>query len=123
MLNVHCYFIKIFGCQAVEQNMKLDYSLLATCLLERVPNPNFYLSFGSTPKLEENERFAMFSHIEAIEDKATKVVQCGFSFYIVGHIAVEMFYVPGLGQRPSAQGAWCATDRPSKFVAYRKYYL
>jgi hypothetical protein len=103
--------------------MKLDYSLLSNCLLERAPNPNFYLSFGSTPALQDKERFAMFSHIEAIQDSNTKVVQCGFSFYIVGHVAVEMVYSPGMKGPPSVVGAWCATDRPSKFIPYRKYYL
>lgn len=123
MLNVHCYFIKLFGCQAKELGANLDYFDLSYSLLNCVPNSNFYLSFGSTPGLEKNERFALVTPMQVLENKNTNAVQAAFSFYIVGHVAVEMVYTPLLGKRPTVKGAWCATDRLGRYIPYREKYL
>jgi hypothetical protein len=48
MLNVHLYFVKLFGCYIIEVGAPIDAQTFANAILEERFHPSVYLKFGCT---------------------------------------------------------------------------
>ena len=46
MLNVHLYFVKVFGCHIAGNNIPLDISGFANAIMNQTAHPGVYLKFG-----------------------------------------------------------------------------
>jgi hypothetical protein len=49
MLNVHLYFVKLFGCHVIDEDIKIDVTALANSILTETAHPHVYLRFGCDP--------------------------------------------------------------------------
>ena len=92
MRYVHLYFVKLFGCLVVEEEIPIDIASFSKALLEGTPHPNLHLVFGHHPK-----ELSMVgrSHVDAglLEDGRVAFATCT---YHVGDLAVDVIYaLPG----------------------------
>lgn len=89
MLNVHLYFVKLFGCFIVEHDVPIEITPFANAIKTRLPHMDVYLAFG--PRLGSvKNKFAGVTPIDAV-NKDGRVVFASW-FYIVGDIAVDVIY-------------------------------
>ncbi len=109
-VNVHLYFLKFFGCKAVDLGLGIDLSILGNCILENRPNPNFFIGLGTTSKLEIAERSAIEVPITVCENAATGAVRIAFTNYNVGHVSVDLVYTPMIPNGPGLLGYWNASS-------------
>lgn len=89
LLNVHLYFVKLFGCLIVEHDVPIDIAPFAHAIKERTAHKNVFLAFG--PRLGVmSHRFAGITPINAVNKNGVPVFACWF--YIVGAMAVDVIY-------------------------------
>lgn len=89
LLNVHLYFVKLFGCLIEEHNIPIDITPFAYAIKTRTAHKSIYLAFG--PRLGTvKHKFAGVTPIDAV-NKAGVTVFASW-FYIVGDIAVDIIY-------------------------------
>jgi len=103
MLNVHLYFVKVFGCLILEGKIPIDIAPFSEAILQERPHPNVYLAFGPTPA-PRAERMAGGSdvHTAMLKDK------CAFAtwFYEVGNLSVNVMYAIEGEKRDGLLKAW-----------------
>lgn len=103
MLNVHLYFLKLFGCQIVEGVIPIDIEPFARAILNGKPHDDIYLAFGPTPPGGPADMAGGSDvRVAKLGDK------CAFAtwFYEVGHLSVNLMYaIPG-ERREGLVDAW-----------------
>lgn len=119
MLNVHLYFLKLFGCQIVEGNISIEIEPFAQAILDGKAHDHVYLGFGPTPPGGPT-KMAGGSDVDVVMlgDK------CAFAtwFYEVGNLSVNLIYaIPG-EKRQGLVDAWhprfgCKRIKMKSFVA------
>jgi 5-methylcytosine-specific restriction endonuclease McrA len=97
MLNVHLYFVKLFGCHIVEGNIPIDTAKFGTAIIAEKAHPNVYLKFGVSPM-----------PITGMSDIWTTPADCTFAtwFYKVGEIAVNVMFAADGEKRNGLINAW-----------------
>lgn len=101
MLDLHLYWVKIFGCAVAEGGIPVDLVPLADSILLGRANPNIYLSFGW---MHNPVEMAGASNVEV----ALLAGKCAFAtrFHNIGNLAVNLMYaIPG-ERRDGLIGAW-----------------
>lgn len=87
LLNVHLYFVKLFGCRLASESTPIDISSFSTSVKESSAHSKIFISIGWwEPKIKN----AGISNIEAIEANGKTVV--AYWFYVVGRVAVYILY-------------------------------
>jgi len=93
MLDVHLYFLKLFGCQIVEGGIPIEIGPFARAILDGKPHENVYLAFGPTPSGGSvNMAGGSDVHVAMLGHK------CAFAawFYEVGPLSVNLMHaIPG----------------------------
>lgn len=88
-VNVHLYFVKLFGCRIIEDSIPIDTASFSDSLLNHTPNPYVFIHFkkaiGSSFKMSE------VTPIHAVLDDNKNVVVATW-MYAVGDLNVEIFY-------------------------------
>jgi hypothetical protein len=103
MLNVHLYFLKVFGCQILEGNIQIDTAPFADAILKGEPHPNVYLAFGPAPS-------GLPLRISGSSDVDVAMLDglCAFAtwFYHVGNLWVNVMYAIDGERRDGLTHAW-----------------
>jgi hypothetical protein len=89
LLDVHLFFLKIFGCIIAEHNVPIDIAPFANALQNGTPHPNVYLAFDSSVGVTRH-KFAGITPIQAVNKNGVPVFASWF--YIVGNVAVDVIY-------------------------------
>jgi len=97
MLNVHLYFVKLFGCHIMEGNIPIDITTFGASIMREKAHPNVYLKFGVSP-----------TPITGMSDVWTTPTDCTFAtwFYKVGNLAVNVMFAIDGEKRNGLIGAW-----------------
>lgn len=105
LLNVHLYFVKLFGCRLASESTPIDISSFSKSIKESIAHPQIFISIGWwEPKI----RNVGISDIEAIEAKGKTVV--AYWFYVVGKIAVCVTYCENLDKKNLLEHCWHPHD-------------
>lgn len=89
LLNVHLYFVKLFGCLIVEHAVPIDIAPFANAVKTRTAHKNIYLAFG--PRLDVvKHKFAGVTPINAVNKDGVPVFASWF--YNIGDLAVDVIY-------------------------------
>jgi hypothetical protein len=108
MLNVHLYFIKLFGCHIATEKIPIDLAGFSSSIMNNKAHPNVYLGFW---RIEE--RVGM-SNIEAeIADNGDRIFVTWF--YEIDNLAVNVMYASPGEKREGLVNAWhprFGTNRP-----------
>lgn len=102
---VHLYFLKLFGCRAIEAQSGLEMAPLARHLREGTVDPRLFVVLGHTAGLNDKPRYAHVTPL-VIQDDQAGVVRCAFALFTVGRMSLELLYVPKTTFPPPVRGAW-----------------
>ena len=89
MLDVHLFFLKLFGCLIADNAIPLDIRQFADAILNETPHPNVYLSFlaVSHPGIRQ---CAAISPVQT--EKFNEQVGAANWSYFLGPLAVNVTY-------------------------------
>ena len=107
MKRVHLYFVKLFGCYAVEYKVPLPINHFALCILNENPNPNLRLSFVHISQASPKYGI-LVNHINAL-NVGGKTVSASW-FYIVGVVGVLLSYTEPGHPRLNKHNGWHPDD-------------
>jgi hypothetical protein len=94
MLNVHLYFVKLFGCDIAEEQLPFDIQPFAEAVLRNKAHPGIYLRFGIYPLFDEPKAVG---RTDLIMDKIGNRPGIAAWAYYVDRVGVEIMYIaPGL---------------------------
>jgi hypothetical protein len=97
ILNVHLYFVKLFGCMVAEHSVPLDLAPFSAAILQGHAHPNVHLSIWALSDSDAH-KFAGQTPIETVQLHG-QIVFATWLYY-VGTIAVNVIYaVPGERRR------------------------
>lgn len=115
LLEVHLYFVKLFGCRIVEYKIPIDSRPFADALLHRRAHPNVYIAIGPSPIWRKTgTRFAGISEVNAI--RVGGHITHALWQYDVGSITVCVIYAePGHPEPVVMARAW-HPNTASKFI-------
>lgn len=102
MLNMHLYFVKLFGCQLVEGGVPIDIAPFGQALLQETPHPNLYLSFGPS---DMPVKLAGGSDMVVAYFDDGKPAFASW-FYTVGDLSVNVMYAAKGEKRAGLDRAW-----------------
>jgi hypothetical protein len=89
-LNVHLFFVKLFGCRIVEYSVPIDIAPFSESIMESKPNPFVFLIFKKA--FGSKIQTAALSAIH-VENTGNRVNVAGW-VYTVGDLSVEILYSP-----------------------------
>jgi hypothetical protein len=105
MLNVHLYFVKIFGCHIIGSNIAIDISSFANSIMKRKADPNVYLKFGLGPMFGGNPMTGM-SDLWLAGSPPGFPSRFANWFYYVGGIGISVMFAAAGEKRQGLVGAW-----------------
>ena len=102
MLNVHLYFVKIFGCAIQEFGIPLNIEDFSRAILNGTSHPKVHISFGASNGLETGLTNMETANLDG---------QCVFAtwFYLVGRLAVNVMYAEPTEKRQGLICSWHPT--------------
>lgn len=103
MLDVHLFFLKLFGCLIVEHSIDIDITVFQNSLLNKKSHPKVYLSF-STDVCEKSKKLVGSTPIEATLLRG-RVVYATW-FYILDSFDVNIIYAEPTEHRKGLINAW-----------------
>jgi hypothetical protein len=116
LLEVHLYFVKLFGGQLVDASANIDLSTYRQSILQQTANPNFYIAIGaSRPERIVIER----GDLEVWENDGR--VACARNIVVLGNIAVMMCHAEKGHEPKYIETFWHPRHNTSKFKVQRRW--
>lgn len=105
LLDVHLYFVKLFGCRIVEDNVPIDITEFSRCLKEGIAHNNVYIAIGITVKPGEvNQKYAARTQIQSLNQGEKSVFAAWF--YIIDKVGVNVIYSVVSGNEEVLRNTW-----------------
>jgi hypothetical protein len=92
MLHVQLYFVKLFGCKIVQDNVPISIEPFQHSLLQAKPHKNIYLSIGPRPG-DLERKYAGVTPIESLNLNRGSAFATWF--YIIDMILEKAPWAPG----------------------------
>lgn len=107
MLNVHLYFVKLFGCAIKEHHVPIDLSIFSQSVLNKKAHPKVHICIGITKSLETGNTDLQTANLSG---------KCAFAtwFYIIGNIAVNVMYAEPNEKRKGLINSWHPTKQTKR---------
>ncbi|HEY5602728.1 MAG TPA: hypothetical protein VIM41_06435 [Gammaproteobacteria bacterium] len=87
-INFHLYFVKLFGCRIADENMPIDLSHFAKCVLEQHPHSGIYLSFNMRNIHSKSGLYVGISEVHGKEYGG--VCEAATWYYSLGELDVQV---------------------------------
>jgi hypothetical protein len=102
LLDVHLYFVKLFGCHIREAGIPLDVATFATAILKGRAHPKVYLRFC------RRETTGLPTSVGMTDIWTDPGTPCAFAtwFYEIDNLAVNVMYAEPGERREGLVGAW-----------------
>lgn len=105
MVNVHLFFVKLFGCYIMAGDIPVDINGFANAIMNRKAHPNVYLKFGSgSPK--KGMKIAGMSDIHILQRISNGSAALAHWFYDLHHLRVLVMYAEDDLSPEGLLGAW-----------------
>jgi hypothetical protein len=88
MLDVHLFFVKLFGCVIAEHSIPIDLDTFSHSLITRTAHPHIFLGFGILASWTQNKAFT--TPVEALDVAGT--TEFAFWYYMVRKVFVDAVY-------------------------------
>ncbi len=108
MLEVHLFFVKLFGCDIVEYDVPIDIAPFADAIMQQKPHPKLFLAFGPVPD-SKAEKSVSRTQIETVLLSGSGQCVYATQFYVVGPILVNIIYAEPTERRNGLRNAWHPT--------------
>jgi len=112
MLNVHLYFLKLFGCLIKENSIPLDIGAFASAIREETAHPYVYLAFEA---ITDRRHHKLAGRTPVSTAQLNGRVMHAVWLYDVGPISVHVMYCEPTERRKSIAHSW-HPDQPTKFL-------
>jgi len=103
LLDVHLYFVKLFGCRIIENNIPIDINGFSKALQNRIAHPDIYISIGNRPGVI-NHKYAGVTPIESVNEGDRSVFATWL--YMIDNIAVNILYSTVPGNEIALHNTW-----------------
>lgn len=100
------YFLKILGCKAADLQMNIDLKVLGWHILNHQPCPGLFLRIGQTPAIQKDDRWALDTPVQVLENNKTKHVYFASTFYVVGQVTIWIVYNALRDFHPESHFLW-----------------
>lgn len=90
-LDVHLYFVKLFGCRIIEHNVPIDITGFSRAILDRAPHDAVYLTFGPQPEKTGRKCLGLTKIDSTNLNGRSAFTTCS---YIIDQVAVNIIYSP-----------------------------
>ena len=107
-VNVHLYFVKLFGCRIAEYRIPIDLSGFSKAILDGEPNEHVFLVFGQTP-MSLKTKHAGITEVHSV-DVGGKSIGAAW-IYTLGDLSVKVFFSPIVKKGPALANAWHPHNR------------
>jgi len=103
MLDVHLFFVKLFGCLIAEHSIPLDIHVFSESILHGVPHPKVRLAFWTCPGRPSTKQAGRTPvHTSMLDGSITFATW----FYIVDNISVNVIYAEPTQRRKGLAHSW-----------------
>jgi hypothetical protein len=103
MLEVHLFFVKLFGCLIVEYSIPIEIGVFSEAILGGIPHPTVHISFWtSSSKAPIKQAGRTPVHTSKFNGKITFATW----FYIVDNISVNVMYAEPTERRKGTAHTW-----------------
>lgn len=103
MLDVHLYFLKLFGCLITEYSIPIDINQFSQSILRGVPHPKIWLTLW-TGLHHPNIKHVGYSPVETAQVDG-RVTYASW-FYVVDKVAINIIYAEPNEHRKGLVHAW-----------------
>lgn len=107
MLNVHLYFLKLFGCLITEKTIPIEIDQFAKSILNGIPHPKVWIAL-CTGLHHQSIKHVGYSDVEMLLVDG-RVTYASW-FYVVDKVAINITFAEPSEYRKGLVHAWC----PSK---------
>lgn len=90
LLNVHLYFVKLFGCRIIENSVPIDITPFQNSLLHTRSHKNIFLAIGPRPGKVEH-KYAGLTPVESLNINGSSAFATWL--YTVDQLSVNIIYV------------------------------
>ena len=105
MLNVHLYFVKLFGCHIAGNAIPLDIARFANAILHQKAHPCVYVKFGCG-RTSAGEPMTGMSDMWLAPSLPGKTSTFATWFYDIGAVAINVMFAVDGERRQGLVGAW-----------------
>lgn len=102
LLDVHLYFVKLFGCIVAERGIAIPIQPFSTALITNTAHPNIYIAIG--PSLSLARRPVGFSDLETVSLDGR--IRFASWFYVLDTVSVNIMYAEPEERRNGLVNAW-----------------
>lgn len=113
-LDIHLYFVKLFGCKLNEDSIAIDLAPLSSCLMTRTPHPDINLVVCDTSGRGLQKMLMQDSEVHVMQNQ-DEVLHGAVWMYLVHPVAVKVGWVLA-GKPLSLVGNKWHPSSPSKLV-------
>jgi hypothetical protein len=115
MLNVHLYWVKMFGCTIVDGCIRIDTDPFAEAIKKNKAMPNLYIAFG----ILENGRQVGAGHVETINDNMNNgICVAALRIFTIGTLQVMLIYSAPNYDKSGLENTWNPLIRPSEKIIF-----
>lgn len=113
LLDVHLYFVKLFGCMIIEYSIPIDIDRFSKALQKRTAYSDIYISIGI------NHEFTGVTPIKSVNKGYRSVFATWL--YMIGNIAVNIIYSTVPGNERALHNTWhpCNSSKILKLKDFR----
>lgn len=122
-IDMHLYFVKIFGCLIAEHDIPIDIAPLATSLLNRIPHKNIHIGFGSLTTSLNNKCMTVTDLNAVCLQRAgfTEKVVFGAWMYTIGNIGINIIFNEVANNDEVLADSWHPSIAPSKIITFKTF--
>jgi hypothetical protein len=117
LLCIHLFFVKLFGCRIVEDNVPIDIEMFSNAIMNNKAHEHVYIGIGYL-EAHETKKSAGLTDIEArnINEKS----EFATWFYNIGNIGVNIIYWPHK-KTPKITGHTWHPDSTGKIFRFSEF--
>lgn len=117
MLDVHLYFLKVFGCMIVENGVPINISKFADCIVQKKAHENIFIAFGQNPSASKINH-AGYTPIHLVnKDEVSVFASWG---YVVDNILVNIIYADKFKNPVVMKNTWHPST-VQRHLAFKQY--
>ena len=105
MLNVHLYFVKLFGCHIAGNNIPIDIKGFAAAIMKGKPHPDVYLKFGCG-RLFNGKPLLGMTDMWITPAPPGRLSTFATWFYDLEFVGINVLYAKPGEKREGLVGAW-----------------
>jgi hypothetical protein len=102
ILNVHLFFLKVFGCQIAEHNVPIDLNVFSEAILKNKPHPNVYIAIA--PGIDKKLKSIGASEITTAQLNGRIVYAVWY--YFLDNLSVRVMYSEPGERRQGLVDSW-----------------